>query len=550
MKTIIGFVIQLVMMAGIANAQNQTWQWAHGFGGGNGDQSLCIAADSWGNSYITGFYGSDSIHFGNSTIINHGSSDIFIAKYNTLGDAIWAKGFGNAGADIAHGITTDSYGNIYITGYFTSATITFGTFTLNNQGENDFFLVKLDSAGTVQWAKSAGGQWNEYGYCITADHVGNIYVSGYYESPIITLGTATFTNWYSCGQYISWFVAKFDGSGNNLWSTCPNSCGTIYGMHCDDANNLFLAGTYQSDSTDFGNNIYLLNNGGADAFIAKYSSTGTIQWAKQIAGTDYDWGQCVTTDPAGNAYISGDFLSPTLSVGNTTLTNHGNYDIYLAKYTNAGNFVWARCVGDTASDNPMAICTDNWCYVYLSGAYGSGHLTFGTHTIANNGFTNAFIAKYDSAGTAVWATNLGGSNFDYGYSITTDGNNNIYHTSTFSSSTITYGSQEVSDIGNYDGVVGKLSYLATDVMNPFQPSPTALYPNPNNGSFTITNTNHSLATRLMITDLSGREIVGYTLNPNRDTEAITLHLSSGIYFWQLITAEGTVDKGKLVIIGN
>ena len=94
-------------------------------------------------------------------------------------------------------ISTDASGNVYITGYFKSPTITFGTTTLTNNStanDADIFVVKYDSAGTVIWAKSAGGTGNDFGNGISATGDGNVYITGQFASPTITFGTTTLTN--------------------------------------------------------------------------------------------------------------------------------------------------------------------------------------------------------------------------------------------------------------------------------------------------------------------------------------------------------------------
>lgn len=102
-----------------------------------------------------------------------------------------ASGTGNYGGT---GISTDVNGNIIVTGLFSSPTITFGATTLSNNGSYNFFVVKYDPSGNLLWAKSAGGTGNDNVYGISTDASGNIVVTGWYDSPIITFGTTTLTS--------------------------------------------------------------------------------------------------------------------------------------------------------------------------------------------------------------------------------------------------------------------------------------------------------------------------------------------------------------------
>src|SRR5258707_1392540 len=104
---------------------------------------------------------------------------------------LWAQSAGGTGQDNVQSISTDAGSNVYVLGYFNSPSITFGTTSLTNAGggANDLFIVKYDNSGNVIWAKSAGGTGQEFAYGITTDDSDNVYVTGYFQSPSITFGT-------------------------------------------------------------------------------------------------------------------------------------------------------------------------------------------------------------------------------------------------------------------------------------------------------------------------------------------------------------------------
>jgi hypothetical protein len=104
---------------------------------------------------------------------------------------VWAKSAGNAKG---HSIAVDAKGNVYVTGYFESDSLTLGSITLRRAGGKDIFVVKYDPNGQVLWAKSAGGMNDDYGASIAVDASGNVYVTGYFESDTLTFGTITLRN--------------------------------------------------------------------------------------------------------------------------------------------------------------------------------------------------------------------------------------------------------------------------------------------------------------------------------------------------------------------
>ncbi|XWK88153.1 MAG: SBBP repeat-containing protein [Phormidium sp.] len=131
-----------------------------------------------------------------------------MTKLDSSGNVAWAKSFGSTNYDKGYGITTDSSGNVYTTGFFYGSA-TFGTTTLTASGGIDIFVAKLDSSGNVAWAKNFGGNLGETASSIVTESSGNLYTTGYFNGSA-TFGSTTLT---SLGSY-DIFVAKLDSSGN------------------------------------------------------------------------------------------------------------------------------------------------------------------------------------------------------------------------------------------------------------------------------------------------------------------------------------------------
>ncbi len=375
----------------ICQAQSPNWQWAKGASGNNDDSGNSISVDAIGNSYVTGYFKSTTINFGGSTLTNSSAfSDIFIIKYDAFGNALWARSAGGVDDDQGTGIVIDQSDNLYVIGNFKSASITFGSTTLINQavGYNDIFIVKYDTSGNVIWAKSTGGSTDEYGTSITSDIVGNVFITGAFSSPSIIFGNDTLTN--TTVPYGDLFVVKYNSLGTVIWT--KSAGGSIweegYSITTDADGNSYLCGDFNSPAMYIGGTT-LLNAGGGvydDIFIAKYDSTGNLQWAKNVGGTHMDLGYGIKVDANENIYLAGSFYSPSITFGAFTLSNPGspNYgDTYIAKYDSTGNVLWAESAGGSAGDYTISLTVDTNCNAYVTGWFFSSSLIFGSTTLNN-----------------------------------------------------------------------------------------------------------------------------------------------------------------------
>ena len=389
----------------------QTWDWAKKAAGGtNNDYGESIATDKHGNVYVTGYYSSSTIVFGSVTLTGFGSSSIFIVKYDPNGNVLWAKRQGGAGMNLSNSIATDSNDNVYIAGQFAGSTITFGSTTLTNASFfRDLFIAKYDSAGNVLWAKREGGSTDDGANSVSTDPNGNVYMAGWFKSPSITIGTSTLTN---AGTVSDIFVVKYDSSGNTIWakSAGGNNEDIPYGIAADMSGNAYVTGYYYNSPITFGNTT-LTNAGSYDIFIVKYDSAGNVAWAKGAGGSNQDGGMGITTDASGNAYVTGFFAYQTVVFGSTTLTSNGGDDVFTVKYDAAGNVLWAKNGGGSSTDQGNGIAVDANGNTYVTGSFVSTSAGFDNITINNaNGvwYKDVFIVEYSPTGNAVWAKSGGG----------------------------------------------------------------------------------------------------------------------------------------------
>ena len=436
------FLIVLLLLSCVfIFAQLSPWLWAQKAGGTGEDSGHSIAVDASGNSYVTGGFEGTAI-FGSTTLESSGSQDIFVTKLDNRGNWLWAKKAGGTDSDYGYGIAVDASGNSYVIGCFYSATATFGSTTLTGNGYNNIFVAKLDSSGNWLWAKNAKESPYDYGHGIDVDASGNSYVNGDF-SGTVTFGSTTLTS--SGGADI--FVAKLDSSGNWLWANnaggTSDECGN--GIAVDDSGNSYVTG-YFYDSATFSSTT-LTNNGVYDIFITKLDSSGNWLWAKKAGGSSNDSGNGIAVDAIGNSYVTGYFDS-NATFGSTTLTSNGDYDIFIAKLDSNGNWLWAKNAGGTYNDYGYSIAVDASGNSYITGCF-CGSATFGSTTLTSNGDYDIFIAKLDNCGNWLWANNAGGTSDDRGTSTAVDASRNSYVTGYFYDSA-TFGSTTLTSNGGYD----------------------------------------------------------------------------------------------------
>jgi hypothetical protein len=542
MNTMKKYLFIFLLLSNYAFAQAPNWVWARGEGGTGDDGTTGITSDAIGNVYVVGNFDSPMLTIGSTTLNNAGNWDVFFAKYDASGNVLWAVSGGGTSRDECYGIAIDLNGNIYLYGVFNSNTITFDTTTLTNMGSpgsSDIFLVKYNSAGTVEWARRDGGSLTDWGNGITTDAAGNVYATGSFNSPTITFGSTTLTNPNADGDI---YVVKYDGAGNALWAKkAGGSSGDAgYRIAVDSSGNVFVCGYFMSPSIVFGSNI-LMNAGIYDIFIAKYDTGGNVQWGRGAGGIDFDWSLSLTADAYGNAYMTGFFSNDTITFGSTDLLNAGGSDIFLVKYTGAGNISWAKRAGAAGGDEGRSIITDAGGNIYLTGSFDGPSINFDTITLpSTNGNMNIFVVQYDSAGTALWAKNAGGPGLSQGFGICMDTDSNIYLTGYYLSSPIAFDTIVLADAGNDDDIfLAKLSYGQLSVNNSKITINNNLfiYPNPSNTTFTISfNELQIQNAELKIFDITGRVVHEQTII-NQKSEIINCPFASGIYFVKVSDGE-------------
>lgn len=544
------FSCLLLLICGIPSSNAQSWVWGRGTGGNLDDDAQCVATDSYGNVYTVGHFNSSSIIFGSTTLTNAGinKGDVFIAKYNSTGTILWAKRAGGVNIDEAYAVTIDPIGNVYVAGWFLSTTITFGTTTLTAAGNADIFLVKYDSAGNVLWAQSTGGVYAERINSITTDAFGNLYITGSFASPSITLGSTVLVNAGSVGiPRNDVFIAKYNPAGSVLWA--KRAGGTDFdesnSIKTDLSGNVYITGSFRSPSITFASTT-LINSGGAysNAFIVKYDSLGNAIWAKSIGGAGDNQTYSVVVDSIGEVFITGHYWSATLNLGTTTLTNtnSGTHDVFLAKYSATGGLIWAKNFSGTSNDYSYSLANAGAFDVFFTGYYFSDSISFDTFTIYRTGVANTFLTKVDSSGNIISVANGGGG----AQSMAMDDFGNVYIAGSFSDPSIIYASDTILSTGDADVFIAKYHDHSIPTLN--IPEKEAMnmilvYPNPTKNELNITGLSQNTQYRLI--GIAGNIFSEGNLHSG-DNMIFMKNCPTGIYLLEIINSKGEKSIFKVV----
>ena len=261
--------------------------WAKSLGGTEADIAFGITTDIMGSVYVTGGY-KGTVDFDPGTAVfdltSVGNSDVFVLKTTADGDFLWAKSMGGIAAERGRSITTDTLGNVYLTGEF-EETVDFDPnstiVNLTSNGDRDVFIQCLSTNGILKWVKSMGGIGKELGYAITNDELGNIYVAGEFEETIdFDPGVGIF-NIVSNGSN-DIYIQNLNLNGDFVWATSIGSAGpgdTAQSMTTDAEGNIYITGGFRF-FTDFdpgSGTVNVIPQGGDDVFVLKlvHGAVGT-----------------------------------------------------------------------------------------------------------------------------------------------------------------------------------------------------------------------------------------------------------------------------------
>ncbi len=559
------FLLLFFISSQIVLAQAPSWSWAKKSTGDINEAFACVTTDPSGNVFAGGSIISDVADFGLGTITNNGYADYLIVKYDSLGTPLWMKNGGGTGNEVVYNMTTDANGNLYVAVSFQSASVTFGSFTVNNTATvpdevglltYDLALVKYDPNGTVLWAKKIGGLGNESQATVTCDASQNVYVTTYAASQALTVGNVSIAT--NQNSYIGGILTKIDSSGTTLWikrfgndDVYDNSF--ISAPVFDAAGNLYLTGIFQSETFTVGSITYTnAAPGQLDCYILKLDVDGNIVWQKAIQGNG---------DEGASILVVQDELFVSFSTRANPVIGSSTYSIEGVNYNSptlfSSGFIIMNIGGQVNSVtnypnifNPILsfnIKTDGTS-IYLAGLFNTPTISLGATTLVNSNSSTAvpsqdiYLAKMNTSGQFLWAKSVGGIGNEDVLGFAIDPIGNLLLGGFFDSPVITFGGTTFTNnsqpgYGFVDAFVAKLN--STSLANPnFEKDDIVIFPNPTKNNLTI-NSNLEII-KITISDLNGR-----ILDTQFETTVNLNNLIPGIYFLNIETENG-ISSRKII----
>jgi uncharacterized delta-60 repeat protein len=285
-----------------------------------------------------------------------GGFDFWVLKLNSTGGIQWQKTYGGTGTDDARSVQQTSDGGYIVAGYTTS----FGS------GNPHVWVLKLNSTGGIQWQKTYGGTKNDYESSVKQTSDGGYIVAGY-------------TNSFGAGGYDAW-VLKLNSTGGVQWQNTYGSTGTNYAWSVQQTSDggYIVAGYTNSSGA-----------GGYDAWVFKLNSTGGVTWQKTYGGpkNDVAWSIQQTSD---GGYVVAGF---------TNSFGVGTINIWVLKLNSTGGVTWQKTFGGTGIQNAWSVQQTS----------DEGYILTGDTTSFGDGNSHVWVLKLDSTGSLVWNEGSGAS---------------------------------------------------------------------------------------------------------------------------------------------
>lgn len=526
------------------------------------ERGMRIATDNGGNIVTTGYFGGTADFdpgVGTSNLSPSGiSDDVYIAKYDASLNYIWAVSFGTSGTDFPYALAVDASNNIIVGGDVST-------------NSRDGFVNKYDANGNLAWSIIIGGSNKDVVYGVDTDDDKNVYVTGYFGNTVdFDPGAGTYNLTSNGGRDI--FLAKYDSTGNFCWAfNAGGPMSTAYEEGGRDlviaGSSIYLTGNFEG-TADFdpgmaSNN--LTSNGSLDMFIAKYDTTGAYLWAISMGSSNkHDYSYGIDIDASENIYITGGFeetvdFDPGVGTANLVSASVNAQDIFVAKYTSAGDYQWAFQVGGNTSvdDHAFDIDVTPTGDFYICGeVWGPADFdpSIGTYTItpAND---QIFFARYSGAGDLVWAFDIGSvsgnGSADNGFGVQATATGLLYVTGDFSGTAdfdpgLTSATMTSSGGDAFIGVYGTASVAGMNTVE-LDGGLVNAFPNPSDGKVNFSYTGfNNYEWSVEICDLTGKPVLK---TENIKEETINLNigdLAPGGYLYTIRTENKILTK-KLIL---
>ncbi len=406
-----------------------------------------VAVDDDGNIYFAGTYFEES----DAAVPNAGTTYFFIGKKSPDGTLLWMKNSVSSGAEnTINSIAVDANGNVYAVGLANAGT-SFDGNNFQSNGQKDGFLLKLDTDGNFQYSRTIGSFNNDNALDVVVDNENKPVVTGNFDF-LLQVSQIEFYQ-YAMGNDDT-FMLKFNEDGSLVWSTTFASTSKDYGrrLACDNNNNIYLAGEFQSTLSQNGISIYSPDD--RNVYLAKFNSAGTIQWAVQCGTTGNDSVTALDVTPEGDVFLAYKYEDGTP---------------FVAKYSTSGTLLETMDFTGAGSLAIKDIMCDLHGNMYMTGEF-SGQIDFATGvSLTSQGTTpDFFIVRYDNTGTLNLNFTGNQQNENALNALALDYANNLIGGGYYSSS-ITFGDDTEISNGEEDGLIIKferyISFGQTTISN-------------------------------------------------------------------------------------
>jgi hypothetical protein len=377
---------------------------------------------------------------------------------------VWGTYYGGTNADGAQSCVSDPIGNLYVAGNSSSSNGTVIATTGSHQttmgGTSDSYLAKFTSSGVRLWGTYCGGtDIDNLNNCAIYGS-NDIYICGSTASltAIATTGTQQLN--YGGGAQDA-FLVKFNSNGIRQWGTYYGGTGEEQECTCtiDGNGNVFVGGVTTIGTGLTTTGCHQSTFGGSyDGFLAKFNSNGLRQWGTYYGGTGGDYLRRMASDAAGNVYCTGLTTTTTANVISTIGSHQpvhggGTNDAFLVKFNSAGSRLWGTYYGGTVAEYGWGCCLDDSGNVYICGESTSNNAiaTPGCHQPVKNAFGDCYLAKFTPSGIRLWATYYGANLDDVGNACCTDNAGSVYMCGT---TTSTVSDSSISTPGSHQYVYG------------------------------------------------------------------------------------------------
>lgn len=317
---------------------------------------------------------------------NHGNNDYWIIKLNAEGNLEWQKTYGGSSYDYAISTQQTTDGGYVVAGYTYSND---GDVT-GNHGGYDYWVIKLDASGKKKWQKTYGGTGDDFANSIQQTVDGGYIVAGSSAS-----NDGDVTNNHGNADY---WIIKLDAAGNLKWQKTFGGAGNDQSYSVQQTND---SGYIVAGYTDTAGRLY-------DYFIIKLDAAGKTKWQKKYGGSLFDVAYSAA-QTADGGYIVAGYSS---SADGDVTGNHGGYDYWILKLSSTGALKWQKSLGGTGNDYGYYIQQTTTNDYIVTGASNSND----GDVHGNHGSYDYWIATLNTAGKLKWQIPLGGTGEDYSYS--------------------------------------------------------------------------------------------------------------------------------------